>query len=190
MKKIVALALSLLMILSVSCALAEESDGFLFRNQIKWGMSQEEVKALQEGEIWLDYEVEDNAYMIEYEDIAVSKFTAKLAYCFANDQLVFASYYDFPSYDPEEDGEYLYMALNALYGEGVAISGEDIAAHMRKINSTIGESFTDLEDIYQWTVGEDTLIWQFIFEEDTLYLLYFDASFEGTPAETLNFLGL
>ena len=91
----------------------EPEEEFVFRNKIRWGMSMEEVIAL-EGEP--EYNVPAGRFStISYAGVPISRYTGMLGYVFASDRLVLCVY----AVD-NADGEtveYLKTALSAVYGE-------------------------------------------------------------------------
>lgn len=85
---------------------------FSFRNEIKWGDTKEKIRLSEQGTPW--EAEEDNFFLLTYENVTVSNFSAELVYGFVEDCLVNA-WYQFDSME-NEDYEYLVAALSTKYG--------------------------------------------------------------------------
>ena len=117
----------IILILSISQTTAESATGirdlfqapeitatpapnaFRFRNGIRWGMSREQVKAL-ENEPMNERIMQAWAVMLTEGKVSVSRFAADLVFMFHEDKLMMITY-EFPSALPDD---YLYLRVQVL----------------------------------------------------------------------------
>ena len=148
MKRFIAIILSAMMILTV-CAYAETAQEtqsaagseFNFRGGITWGMTPDEVRAIETGEEKSFREDGDvTALMYGYTDF--SKYTADyLLYVFVNNELKEAVYI-ITTNPADSQYDYLSGALTQLYGEASEISNEQLNAEMSFYSGFDGSKIT------------------------------------------------
>ncbi|MBR6667875.1 MAG: hypothetical protein IKL25_05895 [Clostridia bacterium] len=117
MKKIIAALLAALML--CTCFACAEESAFTFRNGLHWGMTPDEVLAVEgRTEYWDFDELSYTASITELEDLMVSKFEADIVYFFVEGKLACVEIDPalWHEYDAE-DIEYLKQALSIVYGE-------------------------------------------------------------------------
>ena len=137
MKRCIALVI-LACVLFVSIGIAEDSEKFVFRNGITWGMSPEEVQ--NNGAIHLIKADESNESYFVVE-IDVSKYKAVLELEFKHNQLFMIVYsFQDDSKQTYEVMDYLYKALSLKYGDSA--------------NTT----FEEVDDVNRFLYGESPLL--------------------------------
>ncbi len=117
MEKMISVLLCLVMLFSVLPQCFAENDAFVFRNNISWGMSVDEVK---EHELPLESEefssTGSNNVYLGYKDIPVSHYPkANLFYMF-KDGMLYGAIYTFDNANDQTLG-YILNALSSKYGE-------------------------------------------------------------------------
>lgn len=166
------------LLLVVFCAGAFAEDGeeayqFTFRNGVKWGDSVDAVYQA-EGEEAPAYPYRDHT-MVEYDDAAVSKFTADyLDYFFSDDGLMFAAYTFIHSNDDERT--YICEALSSKYGERAEVNTEMFLY----LAGIIGGKQEECTLFANWQTEDDTYIAACTMGK-VFYILYYDGS-DGIPA--------
>ena len=90
-------------------------DAFRFRDGIRWGMNQQQVKAL-EAEQMTERSMQNWSIMLTDGKVTVSRFTADLVFMFRDNRLLMISY-EFARQKDADDFSYLSGALCSLYGE-------------------------------------------------------------------------
>ena len=166
------------------------SEEFLFRERIKWGMSQVEVISL-EGEP--DYSWEEGSVTeIYYRDTEISKYQGYLVYAFASDSLA-CCIYEISRAD-QEMIDYLQTALTAVYGESVKGSEQEVyeIASAIAMASVPADEFRNAP-ICRWTAAGDTSVY-LVLENESLEILYIPPDFmdlvSESEKETVNTTGL
>lgn len=125
-------------VLFVSTGVAEDSEKFVFRNGITWGMSPEEVQECEEA---LLFPTEDSKDHYVSPGVYVSKYKAVLTLQFKNEQLFMIVYsFQDDSKQTYEVIDYLYEALSLKYGDSV--------------NTT----FEEVDDVNRFLFGESPLL--------------------------------
>lgn len=144
------------------------SSKFDFRNGITWGLSIEEVTALESGEASIE-SVEPNK-LVSYNHMSVSEYSVPLSYVFQNDSLISVLYY-FEDYTLR-DYFYLAAALSSKYGEPIA---PDINRQLT-LFQLLGIEDEYSERITNWELADGTYICLFAPDEDAdeFVLMYFD----------------
>ncbi len=150
MKRVTAIILSAVILLSVSAAFSESAGGtgweqfgqaavtatpapnaFRFRDGIRWGMNKAQVKAL-ETEPMIERGMQSWSIMKADGKVIVSRFTADLVFMFREDRLMMITY-EFPQ-ETYDSFQYLAGALSSLYGEKADAEPQKIKALMDAIN--------------------------------------------------------
>ena len=181
MKKVLITLICLMMLFSCVPAVSEENDEFLFRGNIKWGMSREEVADL-EGEEYYVREIGISTGLF-YENISISKYYGDLGYGFVNNRLVFCIYGLFIG---REEFDYLKTALISVYGEEQDTSIDEFSEFILTIDPDIElpPNYSEFP-ICKWTAAEDTSI--YLLQEDScLEIYYISADYMNTDAETVD----
>ncbi|MGI6173416.1 MAG: hypothetical protein ACOYI8_05885 [Christensenellales bacterium] len=162
MRRFFAFALAALLTLSAALpCFAEGEAGVPFERGTRWGMSREEVKALEnlgEDANYSEYE-EDVFSTLSVLDVEVSEYTAELGYLFVRDELLCINYQIIPPLDgADEPYENLRSELSALYGEP---SGDDESAFLRFLNDIAKQMDQEeidlaIENAAVWHLAGDT----------------------------------
>lgn len=169
-------------VLFVSIGIAEDSEKFVFRNGIIWGMSPEEIKMHETVKLIPSTQFETLMAL----DVDVSKYKANLGYEFKDSQL-FMINYTFQD-DRERTFEvmdYLYGALSLKYGKGTVdtfevlddlnrfLYGEYVTIPKYRLNSRIYK-FTNVDetDIYLYCDDESSGACIVYFNEGLFQELY------------------
>ena len=189
MKKCLSILLCLFLLLNGCAVFAEQAEAneFIFRDGVRWGMSEEEVIALEGEE--KNRNVESGFSALLYDNIEVSKYQGMLGYAFLKDQLVFSAY-GIEDAD-KEMFDYLKTALEAVYGGETEEYAEEI---IPALNLLTGKSF-NTEDIRrlpfdEWKAAGDTRIC-LILDGDLLMVLYVSPDFSDLlHPEEINTTGL
>ena len=164
MKKWLSSLLCLFLLLNCCAVFAEQAEGsaeppetdrFIFRDGVRWGMSEEEVIALEGEE--KNRNVESGFSALLYENVEVSKYRGMLGYAFLRDQLVFSAY-GIEDAD-EEMFAYLKTALEAVYGNESEESAKEL---IPALNLLTGKDF-NAENLWRlplviWKAAGDTRI--------------------------------
>jgi hypothetical protein len=143
-------------------------DAFRFRDGIRWGMNQQQVKAL-EAEQMTERSMQNWSIMLTDGRVVVSRFTANLAFMFRDDRLMMISY-EFPQEKPESF-QYLTGALSSLYGEKADAEPLKIKALMDAINPNRYR----IELITQacgWTNSDGTAVYLYYYSETDFAIMY------------------
>lgn len=144
-------------------------EDFRFRNGIRWGMTPEQVKAL-ESESMVERSNQEWSIMVTAEKVAVSRFTADLVFMFRQNQLKMITY-EFQRPDPETDFQYLAGALSDLYGE----KREADPAVVKMLMDAINPGRYQLElmtQTYAWIRGDGTAIFLYYYGPGLFSVLY------------------
>lgn len=131
------------------------ADEFVFRENIRWGMSVNEVIDLETGEYTKTEN--DNLQLIAYENVPVSKYYGYLGYAFSSDALVFGMYViEIPDADMPV---YLKTALDTIYGESAASSAREVYEILKVVSGdAVDETGVNKDLIYKWTYSDGTRI--------------------------------
>ena len=140
------------------------TETFVFRNNITWGMSRDEVKKLENNEDYSEKEENGFAYQ-EYEGIRFSQYTGELSYLFdlATDRLVLAAY--ILEDGNQENFDYLQKVYDAKYGEQQEADPQEFKEFIDR-NNPEGTTPVDPETftLSKWVSG-DTQIWLILFND-------------------------
>ena len=112
---IIAICLSISLLISNAFASSSEDGSFIFRDGITWGMSKEDITAL-EGDDYRSVSTDFEGFeLLNYMDKQVSDFSAELNLVFHQNLLICAGYFFYP--DSQEDIDNLILAYTTKYGE-------------------------------------------------------------------------
>lgn len=144
-------------------------DSFRFRDGIRWGMSPQQVKALESVNM-VERVLQDWAIMVTTEKVAVSRFTADLVFIFRQEQLKMIVY-EFQRKDADADYQYLTGALCSLYGEQKDADPTMIKVLMDAVNP--GRYQADqLTKAYGWLTADGTAVFQYQYAPDSFGVMY------------------
>ena len=144
-------------------------DSFRFRDGIRWGMSPQQVKALESVNM-VERVLQDWAIMVTTEKVAVSRFTADLVFIFRQEQLKMIVY-EFQRKDADADYQYLTGALCSLYGEQKDADPTMIKVLMDAVNP--GRYQADqLTKAYGWNTADGTAVFQYQYAPDSFGVMY------------------
>lgn len=155
----------LLLLALAFTACAEEDADFTFREGIAWGMSREEVLAV-EGASRFDSD-EDGVYTLEFDDIEQNGVRCDVEYAFMDDALFMASF----EYDTE-DVPVTYDALLASLTESYGAPGEmndDIKALLDD------DDLEELDAISGWVLENGTRAWlMYDSDDESIEIIFAD----------------
>lgn len=153
MKRIIVLMI-LACVLFISTGIAEDSEKFVFRNGITWGMSPEEVQACED-ETLLSADTPDTTLYIP--EVDVSQYVARLHYYFKKNQLYMCEYY-FTKYLRETVTvkDYLTGALNSKYANGEQDIPEILYCLFQQIDPEFCLSTIPDGSVYHFTTTDGT----------------------------------
>ena len=144
-------------------------DAFRFRDGIRWGMSPQQVKALESVNM-VERVLQDWAIMVTTEKVAVSRFTADLVFIFRQEQLKMIVY-EFQRKDADADYQYLTGALCSLYGEQKDADPTMIKVLMDAVNP--GRYQADqLTKAHGWLTADGTAVFQYQYAPDSFGVMY------------------
>ena len=143
-------------------------NAFRFRDGIRWGMSCQQVKAL-ETEPTTERTMQNWSVMLTDGKVAVSRFTADLVFMFREDRLMMISY----EFQPGRKEDYLYLtgALSSLYGEKKEADPLTIKALMDSINPNRYKTEM-ITQAWGWGTQDNTLIFLYYYSSDAYAILY------------------
>ena len=144
-------------------------DAFRFRDGIRWGMNQQQVKAL-EVEQMTERSMQNWSIMLTDGKVTVSRFTADLVFMFRDNRLLMISY-EFARRAGADDFSYLSGALSSLYGEKTPAEPLKIKALMDAINPNRykTELITDAEG---WMTADGTTIYLYNYSPEAFAIMY------------------
>ena len=142
---------------------------FRFRDGIRWGMSPQQVKAL-ESEAMTERTLQEWTVMLTDEKVAVSRFTADLVFMFREDRLAMITY-EFRKKDPATDFAYLCGALSSVYGERTAAEPAAIKNLMDAVNPNRYRTEA-ITEAYGWTAEDGTAVYLYYFSPEAYAVLY------------------
>ena len=184
MRKLVSFIL-VVAVLSAVCGSLAESTGtgaespFVFRDGIKWGMSVDEVKAI-EG-IPNDRAEEEAYCLLLYMDRRVSKYDCRLIYCFESDQLVMVNYVLEGNGDLESF-RYLNQAYDSRYTEEKDVDATEFYRFVEKLNpGAYTKEQAVVLPLLKWNAEGNTAVW-LCMEEGKINIYYISPAF--LPAES------
>ncbi len=159
----------------------EPEEEFVFRGKIRWGMSMEEVLAL-EGEP-MHSETVGAFSTLSFASIPISKYTGTLGYAFSSD-LLRLSIYALGEADAEA-AEYLKIALSAVYGEETVADAPEVWAIASKLTerSVPEDEFAD-DRLYKWAAAGGTTIYLIAESSGNLEIVYVSPEFMDTVLES------
>jgi len=191
MKRFLAILMSALLLFP--CLACAEAPGFTFRSGLHWGMSPEEVLAI-EGRDEADDEFSTyRTYTMELEELELSKFEADIGYLFVDGKLAALEC------DPDlwlefddEDIAYLKEALSIVYGpvdETLPVPAH-VAALMEMNDVKIICGWQPDADTYICIVGYDSYIELGYFDVNVDYLAMIQAVAPTPTPEPIIIRGL
>ncbi|MBR5960814.1 MAG: hypothetical protein IKZ98_07430 [Clostridia bacterium] len=186
MRRVAAVILAVLIIIAVTGTVTAETvsdirdwlsmptatpapDAFRFREGIRWGMSPQQVKAL-EGVQMTERNGQNWSIMLTNGKVAVSRFTADLVFMFRNDRLLMITY-EFPRTKDGGDFSYLSGALCSLYGEKEPAEALKIKALMDAIYPDKYET-KQITDAEGWMTTDGTTIYLYNFSKEAFAIMY------------------
>ena len=144
-------------------------EDFRFRDGIRWGMTMQQVKAL-ENENMVERSNQEWSIMVTTEKVAVSRFTADLVFMFRQDQLRMITY-EFQRPDAEADFQYLAGALSSVYGEKQEADPSVVKTLMDAINP--GRYQTEqMTQAYAWIRSDGTAIFLYYYGPGLFSVMY------------------
>ena len=186
MKRFTAVLVAMALIMMFGTAFGEEVSGmrelfqspeitstpapnaFRFRDGIRWGMSTQQVRAL-ETEPMTERTMQNWSIMLTDGKVVVSRFTADMVFMFLQDRLLMISY----EFQKGDNDEFLYLngALAAVYGEKSEADPLKIKALMDSINPNRyrNELITQAS---VWTTADGTTIYQYYYSRDSFAITY------------------
>ena len=144
-------------------------EDFRFRDGIRWGMTQEQVRAL-ESENMVERSNQEWSVMVTTEKVAVSRFTADLVFMFRRNQLRMITY-EFQRPDAEADFQYLAGALSSVYGEKQEADPSVVKTLMDAINP--GRYQTEqMTQAYAWIRSDGTAVFLYFYGPGLFSVMY------------------
>jgi len=144
-------------------------EDFRFRDGIRWGMTMQQVKAL-ENENMVERSNQEWSIMVTTEKVAVSRFTADLVFMFRQDQLRMITY-EFQRPDAEADFQYMAGALSSLYGEKQEADPSVVKTLMDAINPG-RYRLEQMDQTYAWIRGDGTAIFLYYYGPGLFSVMY------------------
>ena len=156
-------------------------EDFRFRDGIRWGMSMQQVKALEQEEM-LERSNQDWSIMVTREKVAVSRFTADLVFMFRQDRLKMITY-EFQRQDAAADFQYLTGALISIYGEKQDADPLMIKTFMDAINP--GRYQLDrIREACAWIRNDGTAVFLYYYDQDAFSIMYTSPELAGGLYQT------
>lgn len=163
-------------------------DEFVFRGKIKWGMSEKEVKALEDEYALI---LQSNVFSgIGYTDIPISNYKGDLVYIFFRERLALSNY----NISDADEGtfEYLRKALKAVYGDEAEADRTELNAYLNKIRED-KLSEDSLKDclLAKWMTSDGTVIYLIRDLDEKVCIMYFSPDYMNLASEEeVNVTGL
>ena len=165
-----------------------QKDEFVFRGKIKWGMSEEEVVAL-EGEPVSKTQA-DLYIAVGYKDVPISRYKGGLDYFFLQDRLALSNY----NISDADEGtfEYLRKALKAVYGDEADADRTELNAYLNKIREDkLSEDSLKDFSLAKWVTSDGTVIYLSRNADENVSIIYFSPEYMNwMPEEEVNVTGL
>ena len=194
MKKLVLVLLAALMLLCCSAALAEEGAPFSFRGGLTWGMSMEEVTAIEGVEPSETVEYSYHITQLVFENRKVSSYNCKIVYWFVDgglqqSQILLEEGWNFYSMVRPQVVTEMGNALSYAYGEMADLNNADekmlaaFEAITRGVKpSQFSVAATNGSRVYSyWLPAADTAI-ALAGHHDAIYLHYVNYSLDWDNA--------
>lgn len=186
MRRITAWIVLVVLVFGISCTNAETVSGirdlflapestatpapnaFRFREGIRWGMSTQQVKAL-ETEPMTERSMQAWSIMLTDGKVPVSRFSADLVFMFREDRLLMISY----EFQQGSQDDYLYLcgALASLYGEKTEAEPLKIKALMDAINPNRYKTEL-ITQACGWNTADGTAIYLYYYSADAFAIMY------------------
>lgn len=183
MKRISALLTAVMILFSVSAAGAEgmrdwfqvseatatpAPNAFRFRDGIRWGMTPQQVKAL-ETEPMIERSMQNWSIMLTDGKVVVSRYTADLVFMFRDNRLQMISY-EFVQGTPDSF-QYLTGALCTVYGEKNEADPQKIKYLMDAINPNRYKTEL-ITQAYCWDNPDGTTVYLYYFSQTDFAIMY------------------
>ena len=159
---------------------SEQESDFSFRNGIRWGMSPEEVRALENAEM-TERTLGDLSVLVTVSPVKVSLYTADLVFMFYQNRLKMINY------EFQYDGsmvryQYLTGALCSVYGESRDPGTYLIKAQMDRIYP---DRYTQdwIREAHAWAAQDGTAVYQYFFTTGAYAILYTCPELSGQNSE-------
>lgn len=156
-------------------------DAFRFRNGIRWGMTTQQVRAMEDVRM-TERSMQNWSVMLTDEKVPVSLYSAQLVFMFREDRLLMITY-EFQNRESSDDFRYLTGALSSLYGEHEQADPLTIKALMDLINP----NYYKLEKIKEasaWTAPDGTVIFQYHYSDNAYAIMYICPQLSGRIYQT------
>ena len=143
-------------------------NAFRFRDGIRWGMNNLQVKAF-ETEPMTERSMQEWSIMFSDGKVVVSRFTADLIFMFLEDRLMMISY-EFPQ-GTQNNFQYLAGALDSLYGSRT----DEEPLKIKALMDTINPDRYRTELISQacgWTYADGTTVYLYYYSEKDFAIMY------------------
>ncbi len=156
-------------------------DAFRFRNGIRWGMTTQQVRAMEDVSM-TERSMQNWSVMLTDEKVPVSLYSAQLVFMFREDRLLMITY-EFQNKESSDAFRYLTGALSSLYGEHEQADPLTIKALMDLINP----NYYKLEKIKEacaWTAPDGTVIFQYHYSDNAYAIMYICPQLSGRIYQT------
>ncbi len=147
----------------------ETAAAFSFRNGIRWDMTAEQVRALENVPM-TERSSENWSVMVTEDKARVSRFSADLVFMFYQGQLKMITY-EFQSDGSALDYQYLLGALCSVYGESGPADGIIIKRMMDQIYPDRYRTEW-IREGKMWSTGDGTHIFLYYFSSNAYAILY------------------
>lgn len=174
------LTLCLVLCLTIMPVFGEEADVFSFRNGIRFGMNEKEIKEIEaangqaESDGWQSMEVGSWHAIGPEESVQVSTEKGYVIYFLKDDQMEAASY-DFRS-----SGSTVFItisgALTGVYGQRAAAEPKEIIRLMDCFSPGFYKE-SDITSAYVWR-QDQVVIYQFYYSESAFVVFYTNPAFD------------
>ena len=154
---------------SIRDLLMGEKEAFSFRNGVSWGMTPEQVSALEEMPMEQRTSA-DWAVMITVEPAPVSRFSADLVYIFYQNALRMITY-QFQQDCSTLNYQYLTGALSVKYGESKEAKPAVIKGWMDRIYQNYYRQEL-IRNALEWNAEDGTSIYLYYYTENAYAILY------------------
>lgn len=144
-------------------------DDFRFRNGIRWGMTTQQVRAMEDVKM-TERSMQSWSVMLTDEKVSVSRFSAQLVFMFREDRLLMITY-EFQQQNSQDDFLYLTGALSSLYGESLQADPLKVKALMDLINPNYYK-LEKIRDALAWTAPDGTVIYQYHYSDNAYAIMY------------------
>lgn len=195
MKKLVSVLLAALMLLCCGAAMAEASAPFSFRGGLTWGMTAEEVIAIEGVQPAKTEEYSYHITKLVFEDRQVSNYNCTITYWFVDgglqqSQITLENTWNYLQYPQPAIIDEMGNALSYAYGEPAAEENADerLTAAFEAITDGLPKSGFDFSINYSklytcWMPAENTAI-AIAGHDEALFLHYLNVDIDWSNAIT------